>query len=179
MMGVNVTYDFSGGSLSFSTLDFIQVERFDVISIRISKTFEDVMIQAKERYINVDIGMKLKSGYAVELLNLLQIEGSGVQKDGLPTTVNSISHERICSYLCLEYGTKEAKEEIRRAFKKLEEIGIPKYTYTQFGEQSIWRQEGKNLSQKSLKSLQDSDTKLVAINTQLVADNTKVVAKKA
>ncbi len=153
MIGVHITYQFKGGSLTFSTLDFIKVERFDIVLIRISKTFEEAVIAAKQRYININQTMPLGSGYAIELFNLLQIDGSGVDSSGLSIPVNSITHERVCNYLLLKYGSKEALEEVRRAFHNLEKIDVPKYKNVTIGNRVIWRQEGKNLSKKTIKAI--------------------------
>ena len=153
MMGVHITYQFKGGSLTFSTLDFIRIERFDIVSIRVSKTFEEAVIAAKQRYININQTMQLRSGYAIELFNLLQIDGSGVDSSGLAIPANSITHERVCNYLFLEYGSKEALEEVRRAFRNLGKIGFPKYKNVTISNQVTWRQEGKNLSKKTIKAI--------------------------
>lgn len=151
MTNTTVTFTYEGGSITFSTLDFVKVESHDTVSIRVSKTFEETIKAAKQRFINVERTMKLKSGYAMELSTLLQLEGSGVHKGtGIPSPVNSIAHSRVCDYLLLEYGTKEALEEVRRAFKSLVAQGYPKYKNKTLGGQVIWMQEDKNLSKKSL-----------------------------
>jgi hypothetical protein len=98
--------------------------------------------------------MKLTSSYAIELSNLLQLDGSGVKRGaGIPSPVNSIAHSRVCDYLLLEYGTKEALEEVRRAFKALMAQGYPKYKNKTIGSQVIWMQEDKNLSKKTIKAI--------------------------
>lgn len=154
MTNTTVTFAFADQYITFSTLDFVKVESHDTVSIRVSKTFEDTIVTAKQRFINVERTMKLKSGYAMELSTLLQLDGSGVQRvTGIPSPANSITHSRVCDYLLLEYDTKEALEEVRRAFKALEAQGYPKYKNKTIQGQVIWLQEDKNLSKKSLKSL--------------------------
>lgn len=153
MMGVTITFKFMAGSLAFNALEFVKIENANTVSIRVSRTFEEAVLQARQRFINVDKGMKLRSGYAIELRYLLQIDGAGVDRSGLPIHVNSISHQRVCAYLLLEDGTRETLEEVRRAFRNLEKIGVPKYKNITLSGHTIWQQDGRNLSKKSLKIL--------------------------
>ncbi len=154
MTNATITFEYDGGHITFSTLDFVKVENYDTVSLRVSQTFEESITIAAKRFINVERTMKLTSNYAIELSNLLQLDGSGVQKkSGVPFPANSILHRRVCEYLLLEYGTKKALEEVRRAFKSLEAQEYPKYTNKTISGQVIWMQEDKNLSKKTIKSI--------------------------
>ena len=154
MTNTTITFEYDGGRITFSTLDFVQVESYDTVSIRVAKTYEEVLKNTPSRFINVERIMRLKSSYAMELSNLLQLEGSAVQNGtGIPVPVNSILHTKVCDYLLLEQGTKSSLEEVRRAFKLLEKQGCPKYKKITLRGEIIWRQEGKNLSKKTIKAL--------------------------
>jgi hypothetical protein len=153
MTNTTITFEYEGGRITFSTLDFVKEEDYETISLRVSKTFEESVTKAGKRFINVERTMKIKSGYAMELSNLLQLDGSGVHTgSGIPFTVNSIAHSKACEYLLLEHGTKEALEEVRRAFKSLEAQGYPKYKNKTIRGQVIWLQDGKNISKNSINS---------------------------
>ena len=154
MINTTITFTLGNQHITFSTLDFVKVEDHDIVSIRVAKTYEEILRDTPKRYINVERIMKLKSSYAMELSNLLQLDGSAVHKGtGVPFTANSILHRRICDYLLLEYGTKEALETVRRAFKSLEAQGYPKYKNKTIRGQVIWIQEGENLSKKTIKAI--------------------------
>jgi hypothetical protein len=154
MTNTTITFTFADQHITFSTLDFVKVEDYETVSIRVAKTYEEVLKNTPSRFINVNRIMGLKSSYAMELSNLLQLDGSGVHKGtGIPFTANSILHKRVCDYLLLEHGTKEALEGVRRAFKSLEAQGYPKYKNKTIRGQVIWTQDGKNISEKTIKAL--------------------------
>lgn len=154
MTNTTITFSFANQHITFSTLDFVKIENHNTVSIRVAKTYEEILKSTPKRYINVGRIMKIKSSYAIELSNLLQLEGSAVHHHtGIPFPVNSIDHTRVCDYLLLEHGTKSSLEEVRRAFKSLEKKGYPKYKRIMLRGQIIWVQMDKNLSKKTIKAL--------------------------
>jgi hypothetical protein len=151
MTNTAIKLDYDGRSIMFSTLDFVKVENSNTVSLRVSKTFEESMGVGAKRFINVEATMKATSGYVIELANLLQLDGSGVENgSGAPAPCSSINHDRVCDYLVLERGARESLEEVRRAFKLLEAHKFPHYKKHTIQGNIIWMQSGKNISIKAL-----------------------------
>ncbi len=148
MLGITVAYSWVGGEILFHMLETVKIiDGTNTISIKISETYEEALQAARSRYINVDQTMGLKGAYAIELSKLLQAKGAGVSKSGDPKPPKEISHSEICNYIHLEDGTKRAADEVRRAFKELEGVGYPSYSYG--GGREIWKKIEKSEIQKS------------------------------
>ena len=129
MIGATIIYKCKDREISFHLLDTVKIiHATNTISIKVSDTYEEAFTLAKQRYINVSKAMELKSTYAIELSKLLQANGSGVTGSGEPKLPKEISHAVTCNYLHLDSDTKRSKDEVRRAFNELIEVGYPKYS---------------------------------------------------
>lgn len=148
MVNVSISYTWDRGKITFSTLEFVKVLDTGIVSIGVSGTYDKALDDTK-RYINVEHIMPLKSDYAMELYNYIQMEGSGVKAGGIPETASFVNHAAVCRFLHLP-NTQTSVSEIRRAFKALEKTGVPRYELKTIQGNKIWHQNGRNITKKAL-----------------------------
>lgn len=140
MANITIIYKFDKNELIFHALEEVKIiDGTQTVLIKLSDTYNEALINAKERFVNISKAMHLNSKYAIELFKFLQIKGRGVNKhNGAPLPVNKIEHVTICDYLHLDSSKKSSKDELFRTFKSLETIeNFPKYKYN--GNRNLWQ----------------------------------------
>lgn len=140
LVDVTITLSFQGGAITLSLLEaVVPIDGNKEVSVTLSQSFIDAMHEevAKTRYINIARTMKAKSTYTIELAKLLQMDGQGVDKNGIPNPVKQIKHKRVCSYLNLDSTTPSAISTLRKAFTELQKLNYPRYAYN--GNKQEWQ----------------------------------------
>lgn len=156
MCKVSISFAFDKNEILFNMLESVMIiDGTSSVSVVVSSTYEKATIIAKPRYINIDKVMSLKNSHAIELQRLLQMDGQGVSKKWEPRFAKTIEHQRVCNYLHLS-DNKSSLDAIRRAFKALESIGLPRYKYS--SKRALWSQV--------------TTTESVVLNTESVVLNT-------